>query len=118
MVQCKEHPPYDITLEKKVLLNPLARASADAEGSYSFTKALPTSATPTVKSGNASIAAKLVAAATKGVHGVGSDVEREPFLFRLFALSLIYINNVFPFNSYLIDPCRQRKLPCPQLHRC
>jgi phosphopantetheine--protein transferase-like protein len=67
-------------LETPVLLNPLARASADLDGSYSFPKQLPTSIIHSVKD-NSTIASKLLASsdvlssATKNVHGVGTDVE-------------------------------------------
>lgn len=71
----KEHAPYTSDLEQKILLNPLARAAPDAEGSYSFPAILPSSSTPTVPSNNAAIASKLISVATAGVHGVGTDVE-------------------------------------------
>lgn len=73
MVQIKDGAPFTPELETPVLLNPLARATANAHGSYSFPKHLPTSLVAT--STNANIAKKLVASATTGVHGVGTDVE-------------------------------------------
>lgn len=76
MVQIKDGAPYTPDLEHDVLLNPSARTTLDAHGSFSFSKTMPTAADlKKGKDGNAAIATKLVAAATAGVHGVGTDVE-------------------------------------------
>lgn len=107
MVQLKDHAPYTEDLEHKVLLNPLARTEADAHGSFSFPKKLPSSSTPSVKSGNAAIANKLVAAATAGVHGVGSDVEVSPRRSRrharTHALPLQLISSVPSDNATFLE---------------
>lgn len=46
LVKIKEHPPYTGEQEIPVLLNSLARASPDKEGSYSFQGKFPTSISP------------------------------------------------------------------------
>lgn len=43
LVKIQNGPPYSPDLEIPVLLNPLARASADPKGGYSFTSTLPSS---------------------------------------------------------------------------
>lgn len=73
MVQIKDGAPFSAELETPVLLNPLARATADAHGSFSFPKALPS--TVVTKVNNASIAKELMANSVEGVSGVGTDVE-------------------------------------------
>ena len=70
LIILKEAPPYSAELEKDVLLNPLARASQDATGSYSFTKNMPSS-----KISDQAMAAAKMAATVEGVHGVGTDIE-------------------------------------------
>ncbi|GAA5980800.1 hypothetical protein JCM11641_002656 [Rhodosporidiobolus odoratus] len=75
LVDIKEGAPYDPELEIPVLLNPNARTAANGKGSFMMPKTLPTSAFPEDKKSNAEIAGKLVAAATEGVHGLGTDVE-------------------------------------------
>jgi len=73
LIQLKEAPPYTIELEQEVLLNPLARASQDATGSYSFTaKSLP-SAVPISQS--VASAAAAIASKAANVFAVGTDVE-------------------------------------------
>lgn len=72
MVEIKEGSPFSADLEVPILLNPLARATADSHGSYSFPKTLQSTVAP---SGNADIARKLVTAATANITSVGSDVE-------------------------------------------
>jgi fatty acid synthase subunit alpha len=67
LVQIKEAPPYTPELEKSVLLNPLARASA-SKGSFAFTSKMP--AGPTLSSGNVELV-KDVLKQAPGVHGVG-----------------------------------------------
>lgn len=78
LVVLKEAPPYTPELEGPVLLNPLARASKDASGSYSFSKnpdhfhtTLP------INSKTATLAASLVKKYERngGVYGVGTDIE-------------------------------------------
>lgn len=74
----KEAPPYSPELEAPVLLNPLARASKDATGSYSYPKKpehLPSKMTVAAKT--ASIAATLTKKydGQAGLYGVGTDVE-------------------------------------------
>lgn len=70
LIILKEAPPYTPELERDVLLNPLARASKDGKGSYSFTSKMPQAKV----SSDALSAAKLAASAAN-VHGVGTDVE-------------------------------------------
>jgi fatty acid synthase subunit alpha len=70
LIVLKEAPPYGPDLEREVLLNPLARASKDAKGSYSFTADMPAGGV------NAqALAAAKMAAKIEGVYGVGTDVE-------------------------------------------
>ncbi|KAG0147001.1 hypothetical protein CROQUDRAFT_91978 [Cronartium quercuum f. sp. fusiforme G11] len=78
LIVLKEAPPYTQELEAPVLLNPLARASKDATGSYSYPKKpehLPTKVTISAKT--ASLAARLVKKyeGGLGVYGVGTEVE-------------------------------------------
>ena len=110
MVQIKDGAPFTPELETPVLLNPLARATADSTGSYSFPKELPLSVSTTATIGNAAIAKKLVTAATENVHGVGTDVElisaipfdNETFLKRNFTLAeLTYCRSAADFQSSL-----------------
>ena len=74
MVQIKDEAPFSPKLETPILLNPLARATADSTGSYSFPEELPLSVSTTVKIGNAAVAKELVIAATENVHGVGTGI--------------------------------------------
>ena len=110
MVVLKDHAPYTQDLEHGVLLNPLARAEADKEGSWSFPKVLPASTTPSTPRANAEIAKQLVASATEGVHGVGNDVElisaiaadNENFLARNFTQAeLAYCRSAPDFRASL-----------------
>lgn len=73
LIQLKESPPYPPALEEPVLLNPLARASKDATGSYSFNaKSLPTSVP--LAAGLEKSATSLVSQSDQ-VFAVGTDVE-------------------------------------------
>ncbi|GAA6028849.1 hypothetical protein JCM8097_007429 [Rhodosporidiobolus ruineniae] len=74
LVVIKEGAQYTPEQEIPVLLNPNARTEADGKGSFAMPKKLPTTAYPGKKS-NAEIAGKLVASATEGIHGVGTDTE-------------------------------------------
>jgi fatty acid synthase subunit alpha len=67
LVQIKEAPPYTPELEKSVLLNPLARASA-VKGSFAFTNKMPVA--PQLNSGNTDVMKDIMSQA-QGVHGVG-----------------------------------------------
>jgi phosphopantetheine--protein transferase-like protein len=80
LVILKEAPPYAPELEQEVLLNPLARASKDVKGSYSFSKDMPVAKI----SAQAVHAAAQMTASSAGVYGVGTDVE---------LISAIPINN-------------------------
>ncbi|GAA5924777.1 hypothetical protein JCM1841_004145 [Sporobolomyces salmonicolor] len=75
LVVIKEGAPYTPELEIPVLLNPLARTEDDGKGSFAMPKKLTQTAFPADKASNAAIASKLIAAATAGTHGVGTDVE-------------------------------------------
>lgn len=97
LIILKEAPPYTPELEKDVLLNPLARASKDAKGSYSFTKDM-----PVANINQQAMAAAKLAATAQGVYGVGTDVElisaipvdNESFLERNFtAAEIDYCKN-------------------------
>lgn len=110
MVQVKDGAPFSPELETPVLLNPLARATADANGSFSFPKELPLAVSTTATIGNAAIAKKLVIAATENVHGVGTDVElisaipfdNETFLAKNFTeAELNYCRSAADFKSSL-----------------
>ena len=70
LIVLKEAPPYSAELERDVLLNPLARASKDAKGSYSFTSKMPVAGADAQ-----ALAAAKMAAKVEGVYGVGTDVE-------------------------------------------
>lgn len=72
MVEIKDGSPFSTELEVPILLNPLARATADSHGSYSFPKTLQSTVTP---NGNATIAQKLITSITANVSSVGTDVE-------------------------------------------
>ncbi|CAH7689739.1 fatty acid synthase subunit beta [Phakopsora pachyrhizi] len=112
LVVIKEAPPYIPELESPVLLNPLARASKDSKGSYSYPKKpdhLPS------KVGVAAKTALIASTLTKkyenecGVHGVGTDVEMisavpqsETFLERNFTPEeLEYCKKSSDFNASL-----------------
>lgn len=71
LIILKEAPPYSAELERDVLLNPLARATRDAKGSYSFTS----KQMPTAGATAQALAAAKMAARVEGVYGVGTDVE-------------------------------------------
>jgi fatty acid synthase subunit alpha len=67
LVQIKEGPPYTPELEAKVLLNPLARASASKD-SYAFGPKMPQG--PALALGNLDVMGDVLNQAS-GVHGVG-----------------------------------------------
>lgn len=67
LVQIKEAPPYTPELEKNVLLNPLARASA-SKGSYAFGAKMP--AGPQLSTGNLGVVGEALKQGS-GVQGVG-----------------------------------------------
>ena len=67
LVQIKEGPPYTPELEAKVLLNPLARASASKD-SYAFGPKMPQG--PALALGNLNVMGDVLYQAS-GVHGVG-----------------------------------------------
>lgn len=73
LVVLKEGPPYTPELEAKVLLNPLARAESNAQGSYAFTpKSIP-EFVPVDADHLA--AAKSLLSKAEGTLGVGTDIE-------------------------------------------
>lgn len=69
LVKIKEHPPYTSEQEIPILLNSLARASPDKEGSYSFIGKLPTS----VPISTANTALALQSLTSGKAAGVGVD---------------------------------------------
>lgn len=85
LVKIKEHPPYTLEQEDKVLLNSVARASPDAkDGSYTFkAKAAPQAPTNTA---NVSLVSSVLTSGSLSAPsagdfvGVGVDQGKEVFI--------------------------------------
>jgi fatty acid synthase subunit alpha, fungi type len=76
LVKIKEHPPYSLDLEDKVLLNSLARVSPDAKtGSYAFTSKLPT--TVVIDSQNVKLIEETLSDSKLGQQALGVGVDQE-----------------------------------------
>lgn len=112
LVDVKDAPPYIVDVENEMLLNPIARASKDSTGSYSFVKKaeqLPASVVVSDKTVAAAAAVAKQYSSAPGVYGVGTDVElissvptSETFLERNFTASeLAYCHGAPDFTASL-----------------
>ena len=76
LVKIKEHPPYSLDLEDKVLLNSLARVSPDPKtGSYVFTSKLPTTAV--IDTQNVKLIEETLVDSKLGQQALGVGVDQE-----------------------------------------